>query len=189
VRRSNDFGLTWTTVDDYQYPNNLSARASDIVIAGATIIVIGIGISNTGGTHWITRKSTDADITVYNSKLYGIGLDTGAGLGTIFSSVDQGSNWSTVDSYLYASQRITSDSINNIFVSGVYYDGTSIMSCAVRGSKDGTHWATLDLYNDLNSTSCNATFITTDASSNVYLTVSTTGGTGNRWVLRQALAQ
>ncbi len=100
VRKSTDAGITWATVDDYQYASSRSAVAYSIVIDSAdTIYVTGSANDSSDISHWILRRSTDKggswsvpDSYQYspskNATAYGLALNLNGNVLTLGGAVD-----------------------------------------------------------------------------------------------------
>ncbi len=64
VRRSQDGGSTWTTIDDYQLSSGKSASCNDLSFDGVgNIYIVGYGYDATNYGHWILRKSTNGGVS------------------------------------------------------------------------------------------------------------------------------
>lgn len=140
VRKSSDRGVTWTTVDLYQYPlSSLDVDPTGFIADNAGNIYV-VGWANSAGIrHWLVRKSTDGgqtwalvdDMTGGNIAsqgcfVPGVGLfvvgSQGTALGwTVRRSLDGGATWTTVDAPFGSGAgawSVASDSIGNIYVAG-----------------------------------------------------------------------
>jgi hypothetical protein len=139
TRRSTDGGVSWTTVDDYLYPNSQASGAHFNSVgtdAAGNVYAVGqASVAGTlaagGGNHWIVRKSSDGGITwATMDDFFGPGVGAGA----------------------YATGVLAHNS-SGIYVMG-YGDSattgsgrkvTYVISMVVRRSTDhGATWSTVD---------------------------------------------
>lgn len=73
VRKSDDGGMSWRTVDQYRHADNREARAYAVYVdRGGAVYVMGDGLEVTGRYSWVVRRSGDGGATWQ-------GLDTFAG--------------------------------------------------------------------------------------------------------------
>ncbi len=170
VRKSTDAGLSWNTVDDFQYlsPND-SVPTTLTGDSLGNMFVSGSGRVTDQTFHWLTRKSTD-----------------------------QGATWSTVDDFNYVagkgsvSQGIIIDSLNNLYATGFGADSTNINHWLTRKSTNqGTSWSTVDDFNYVAITNnTQANMVGVDNSGNIYSTGQGTVTTGsNHWLTRKSTDQ
>lgn len=167
VRKSTNAGSTWATVDNYNLDAVSDAQAASLTVDGAgNIYSGGRAMDNTGVTHWIIRKSTDAGTTWtvvddYNAdvwydsqnnaltadtlgNIYAAGSANGSGpvYGIVRKSSDSGATWGTVDNYslfkgkLASAEDLSVDGSGNIFSVGYASDSSNILHWIVRKSTD-----------------------------------------------------
>ena len=102
VRKSSNAGATWTTVDQYGYPNAPESVANAVISTSAGVFVCGLLVGPLGsGPHWVVRKSANA-----------------------------GTTWTTVDDFhsstAYNSpSALTADAAGNVYVGGFSNDSAA----------------------------------------------------------------
>jgi hypothetical protein len=175
VRKSGDAGATWTTVDQYGYPNAPESVASAVLATPAGLFVCGLSVATSSrGPQWVVRKSANA-----------------------------GTTWTTVDNF-YSSTAfnqpyaLTADAAGNVYVGGfsdINATGSYAHYWLVRkGTNGGASWQTVDAFRyfpyPITFAANGALAMGTDALGNVY---AVGGGTdANRvchWVVRATANQ
>jgi hypothetical protein len=169
MRRSDDAGSNWTTVNTFQLTTGQSSRpwfnnTGILVDSEGNWFAGGEGASG-GSTRWLLRKSTD-----------------------------NGSTWSVILSYQYATgflsspRSLTQDGNGHFYMTGTGFDATNRAHWIVLKSTDrGNTWATVEdhLQNDLYAATSKAIIALSDNS----VLSSGTGedGAGNvYWVIRRS---
>jgi len=203
VRKSEDNGDSWTTVDDFVLQAGGNSRALSITRNSAgDLFVTGFGISGT--THWVTRKSTDggdnwstiddfqfssggasqgnaivAD-TAGNIYAVGSGIDTGKTYWLVRKLINDGASWTTVDQFLLDSGTTASaadvivDPSGRIFATGSSDDGTITRGITRRTTNAGVTWDTVDNLIAADTAATSFSGLGLDPGGNPYVT-----GTGN----------
>jgi hypothetical protein len=144
VRKSADRGVTWTTVDLFQYPvSSVDVDPTGFIADNAGNIYVVGWASSAGNGHWLVRKSTDGGQTWANVDdmtggtipsqgcfVPGVGLFVvgsgspsvpGVSGWTVRRSLNGGATWTTVDAPFGSSAgawSVASDSAGNIYVAG-----------------------------------------------------------------------
>ena len=147
VRKSLDSGLTWSTVDLYQYAAGKMAYAQDFTADNSgNIYAVGWGYDagtkkTPSNIHWLVRKSADGGKTwalvddVPGQQACHAGFIPGVGVFVVGDansahpswmvrrSLDAGATWSTVDGPFAQSgaSGVCGDSKGNIYVAGEQY--------------------------------------------------------------------
>jgi hypothetical protein len=173
VRKSSNAGATWTTVDQYGYPNAPESVANAVLATPAGLFVCGLSVATSGrGPQWVVRKSANA-----------------------------GTTWTTVDNFYSSTafnqpNALTADAAGNVYVGG-FSDimGSYAHYWVVRkGSNGGASWQTVDAFRyfpyPTTFTANDALGMGTDVLGNVY---AVGGGTdANRvghWMVRASANQ
>ncbi len=171
TRLSEDAGVTWTTVDDYQFQSAQNSRANGIAVdPSGSLFSIGSGVAS-GETHWIVRKLINA-----------------------------GTEWTTVDDFVLSDATFASASaiaINSsgvLFVTGQGSDGTVIRGLTRKSVNNGVAWTTVDNFNytrtDDSTIVGDTVFsaIALDGVGNPYVTGygGLASGTGESWLVRKS---
>jgi len=153
MRRSGDQGATWTTVDDFVYPNATVTHNSGFgVDSDGNVYVTGFATNSTGINHYLVRKSINFGIglSLVDDFMYGgSGSSVGQGfimdaVGDIYTggygndaagmthqiarkSIDKGATWTTVDDYVYpgGSLSVSDKSFSMDNLGNIYYVGYS----------------------------------------------------------------
>jgi hypothetical protein len=166
VRRSQNKGLTWTTVDSYQEGNALSAGAEGIANVSGTIYVAGYARGFAKGRYtdyWVVRRSADG--------------------GATWSIVDKAVN--SAGGFL-SPTGMTTDALGNIWVCGFVGSSSLPNQWLVRkgtpGAK-GITWSNSDVFQSMQAARANG--ICVDAFGNVFATGRTTDSVENWWVTRR----
>ena len=169
VRKSSNAGVSWTTVDDYNY---VAGQVTQIHGIGAdlagNIYSLIWGFTTSSLSHWIVRKSAD-----------------------------HGATWTTVDDYLYPSSTniaqpagFTVDLLGNIFVCGQARDASNVTRWIVRKSPDnGATWSTVDDYvlSSVSGQTAAAVMMAVDSAGNLYAVGSASQpGPLKSWITRQS---
>jgi hypothetical protein len=175
VRKSSNAGATWTTVDQYGYPNAPESVANAVLATPAGLFVCGLSVATPGrGPQWVVRKSANA-----------------------------GTTWTTVDNFYSSTafnqpNAMTADAAGNVYVGGssdINTAGSYAHYWVVRkGSNGGASWQTVDAFRyfpyPTTFTANDALGMGTDALGNVYAVGS--GTDANRvghWVARATANQ
>jgi hypothetical protein len=175
VRKSADAGATWTTVDQYGYPNAPESVASAVLATPAGLFVCGLSVATSGrGPQWVVRKCANA-----------------------------GTTWTTVDNFYSSTafnqpNALTADAAGNVYVGGfsdINTAGSYAHYWVVRkGTNGGASWQTVDAFRyfpyPTTFTANDALGMGTDALGNVYAVGS--GTDANRvghWVVRGSANQ
>ena len=102
VRKSSNAGATWTTVDQYGYPNAPESVANAVLATSAGLFVCGLSVATSGrGPQWVVRKSANA-----------------------------GTTWTTVDNFYSSTaynspSALTADAAGNVYVGGFSDDSAA----------------------------------------------------------------
>lgn len=218
VRRSQNGGDTWATVDDTVFPGG--TRAEGRFISGGSTALLAVGFGNDGtGHHWLVRRSTDgASFSQVDDFRLAPGKDAGPNWAVssgrshyvignavdaanlshwiVRRSTDDGATWSTVDDVAPQSGQTVSGSSLGIDKDGnVYAMGgigpTNAGRWAVRRSRDGgTTWQGFDDWGGLTDEGAGASGFAQDIKGSLYVSGSSReGATGNRWVVRKLACQ
>lgn len=125
VRKSSDLGLSWSTVDLFQYSSGVAAQARGVVGDGSgNVFAFSEVLDAKSLLHWVIRRSTSGNSgswttvdDLLNATTRNMAFVSGAGLFAVgFTaetrslsagwlvrrSLDRGSTWSTVDLYQLA---------------------------------------------------------------------------------------
>lgn len=180
VRKSTDEGATWTTVDNFTDQGHSSSPVSVMFGATNEVIVSGYTVDN-GAYTWLVRRSTDngstwSTVTVHTmqtgERTYGVSMtrassgawfvygsvialdgngDISASSWLVLKSTDNGSTWSTSDSFDYAGvgtfiRKVAIDSSGNLYSTGYVYSNTGTHSIIRKSTNGGTSWSTLEDY-------------------------------------------
>jgi hypothetical protein len=164
VRRSQDGGVTWQTVDTYSLNSSQQAWGNGLGIdeAGNLYAVGTAGNSTKGFYDWIVRKSSDA-----------------------------GTSWTTVDDVTASgidntANAFTGDAKGNLYVVGQSRSpAINVNTWIVRESVGGTGaWTTVDSYQLVTGKSATAT-TAMSALGQVLVAGYATDGTANHWIVRR----
>lgn len=208
IRKSDNKGATWTTVDDYQVASGVVAEPTSIT-ADQNGVLYASGSSN---NRWVVRKSSDAGLTWStvdsyqgtggvsvsraigtdaNNNLYAVGISysskQGESIWTVRKSTDAGATWQTVDSYQLMAGKLTQASAVNIDNNGTIYvtgygQNANGYNWVTRMSNDnGATWSTIDVYQLKAKGLAMAQTVWTDANSHVYIG----GKASSRWLVRE----
>jgi hypothetical protein len=175
VRRSQNQGATWATVDAYQETAGLNSGAEGIAItSGGTIYVAGYargftaakGKSGKGtySDYWVVRRSTNG--------------------GSTWANVDKSTS---ADGSFLSPTGLTTDAAGSVWVCG--YTGTStapnqlIVRKGTPGSNGTVAWTASDTFQT--GLGARANGITTDAVGNVFVTGRWVDSTENWWLTRK----
>lgn len=222
VRKSSDFGASWSLVDTFNYNTNLEAVARGVASdTSGNIFVVGHGVGNAGSPqyYWLVRKSNDGGLswTTVDALTGAPGLYSEAAAVTVSStgriyvvgtthdgtkfqwivrtSSNGGSSWSTVSTYNYPSSTnharayaVAVDGNGVVFVSGSAQDTSGKFHWIVQRSADnGATWTTVDDYQMESSQDSESRGLAIDSQGRVF---SSGYGfsllTGQRWILRRA---
>ncbi len=127
VRKSSNAGATWTTVDQYGYPNAPESVANAVLATPAGLFVCGLSVATSGrGPQWVVRKSANA-----------------------------GTTWTTVDNFYSSTaynspSALTADAAGNVYVGG-FSDDSAAGSyghfwLVRKGTNGGASWQTVDAF-------------------------------------------
>jgi len=176
VRKSSDGGISWSTVESFQYASGQGATAYGFGADGSGNIFVAGTASDKTGNHWVVRKSSNAGqswatVDVLNG---GYARTVCCAPGGIFAvgqspsltwlvrrSVNGGVTWSTVDtlSATGTADGACSDNSGNIFVAGVAFITTQPATkhtpaqgygawVTRRSSDAGATWSTVDQFSE-----------------------------------------
>ena len=164
VRRSDDLGLTWTTVDDFSldaaHDSQAMAISTDL---NETIIVAGTSIDAAGNSHWIVRELTPGQF-VWET------MDDIGGLNAFTNAT---------------ARAIAYDPVGYVYVSGSVATG-GVDQWFVRRSADGGNtWVDSDNY--ANANSIYSTAIASDSQANMYAVGVSRPTATNRWLVRKSV--
>ena len=171
VRKSSNSGASWSTVDQYGYPNAPESSASAIIAAPNGLFVCGISV---GGPHWVVRKSVDG--------------------GASWSTVDDFYSGTLFNQ----PTGLTADSAGNVYVGGVSSStssGSYAHNWVVRkGTNGGTTWQTVDAFryvpNPTGLFANESTALGCDIPGNVYAVGSGTDANNvSHWLTRKSADQ
>jgi hypothetical protein len=172
VRRSNDEGATWTTVDSFQARARYGAIAYTAAVDLAGRVYVGgeaITKSNVHwGYSWIVRRSAD-----------------------------NGGTWTTVDAfdpdpkYQATASSFATDGIGTVYAAGYAGDpnGNQGSSWIVRKSSTGLagSWTTVDAIRFYPGHTSIARSLTIDAQGAIYVAGWAWDGANNHWLVRKSL--
>lgn len=164
VRKSEDKGATWATVDDFQLNAGEGSRATAIASdSNGNLYVVGEGVS-ASQYYWVARKSSDG-----------------------------GDNWETVDQFQLSSGRyslaasVATDANGSIYAAGVGENGSSISTWLVRRSDDsGATWTTSDSYLYTAGYLSGAKEISVSGSGGIYVAGEGSDATSTHWIVRKS---
>jgi hypothetical protein len=213
VRRSQDAGLTWTTVDDFAPGGSTSFRDVALDLAG-NVYAVGMAAN-----HWLVRKGitspydgtmswsiVDAFNPGNSAVAMGVFCHPTAGIFVVGQgsyyvtnrnvisfelrwlvrrSRDGGATWTTVDTYLGATPaRVGADAAGNLYVVG-----TSSLWLVRKSSNGGDSWATVDTFtlDKKQGYPSGARGFATDSHGNLFVIgyAYAGSGKGNQWVVRE----
>ena len=175
VRKSSNAGATWTTVDQYGYPNAPESVANAVLATPAGLFVCGLSVATSSrGPQWVVRKSANA-----------------------------GTTWTTVDNFYSSTaynwpNALTADPAGNVYVGGssdINTAGSYSHYWVVRkGSNGGASWQTVDAFRyfpyPTTFTANDALGMGTDALGNVYAVgCGTDANRVGHWVVRATANQ
>jgi hypothetical protein len=216
TRKSTNGGISWATVDDYQYPGGTNAfQIDNCVDSSGNIYSAGYGRDSIGTNHFLVRKSTDHGATwttvddfvytaITNNQALGIGIDL---LGNIYAvgfstghwivrkSTNGGTSWATVDDYIYPGgigpQQAFGfgvDTLGNVYVMGLGENSAGLERWIVRQSaNNGSTWTTTDDFINSPGQIAQAHCFLQDLLGNVYIAGDGRNVSGvNQWVVRQS---
>jgi hypothetical protein len=206
VRRSQDTGVSWSTVDDFSLGGNTAWARAVSTDASGNVFVAGLATTTSGQTYWIVRKGTSlgsAWSTVDTFTLNGFDIATGvvchptkgifvAGWGSrgtkggwqwvVRRSVNGGATWSTVNTY--ASGGGTANAIGADASGNIYVVGTAPAGWVVRKGTGGTSWATVDTFLQPYQGATPYSF-TVDAHGNLFVVGSGGANYATTWLVRE----
>lgn len=197
VRRSEDGGDSWTTVDDFVYSTGGDSRATGIAMdSSGALYTAGLGTSTT--TRWIVRKSTDEGdswITVddfefsanRDAAASGIAVDAAGDVfavgrgsdGTkthwlVRKLINAGSSWTIVQDLTFTGSDSGANDIvvapnGFVYVTGFGGDVDNLYGVTQRTTTGGSLWETVDTYESPLETDTVFSSITTDFEGNAYV--------------------
>jgi hypothetical protein len=181
LRTSGDDGVTWSTIDNFQYFSGQNSEALGGAASGSDIYVAGYGRDTTGLSHWLVRKYSNGQIESLDDDTFGPasgGASAHAVLiasdGTLYAageySVTLGpkrwvvkkkplnGSWEIVDDFTLAGgadavakNLIEEPTTHRIFVSGSARDENGLQRSIVR-VLNSSGGVTVDNYLDYSST-------------------------------------
>lgn len=212
VRKSDNAGLTWSIVDDFQFSPSTAAEAAAIT-SDSTGNLYASGSAN---NNWVVRKSTDSGITwstvdsfqndgnlaesqyiISDSKSYLYSVGTAyntypeGSKWVVRQSIDNGITWKTVDDFqfmptqLAEARSVTVDTKGNVYVLGSAQDADGFHWITRKSIDDGGTWTTIDKFQLKGNKMASGNTIWTDANGNIF----TAGMAGNRWIIRKLSCQ
>lgn len=172
VRRSTDYGDTWTTVDDFVFSAGQDSRAQAVTSDRlGNVFVAGFGSDGTSET-WIVRKSEDGGDTwtkiddfqfsdTEDTRPVGIAVDEEnsvyvVGGGSVGSErhwltrkiINGGNSWTTVDDFhdnlIHDASDIAYDGNGNLYVTGSGQVADQFNGFTRKSSNQGATWTTVD---------------------------------------------
>jgi len=168
VRRSQDGGTTWATVDDFK-PFDWRAEAHAIANNSSAVFVAGLADKGSGqnrGNHWIVRKSADGGCT-----------------------------WITVDDFQLSANKsanaraLAADSLGNLYAAGWAFEKGQNRNWIVRKMANfGGTWSTVDRFQYLGKNSSQPATLGIDGSGKIYTAGYGSDNTGlYHWLTRRSL--
>lgn len=163
VRKSEDGGTTWETVDQFQLSSGLASLPHGVTTdAAGNVYAIG-GAQDSGGVStWIARKSSNGGTTWTNVDAFQLGSGQSA-----------------------AADSISIDEAGHIYVAGAASDGTLQHWFVRRSSDSGSSWETVDDFQHGGRTSsAESVSAKGDGELVVFGEVRQTAGAQESWMLR-----
>lgn len=212
VKKSNNAGVTWSVIDNFQLPDKGDAGATSLTADNNGNVYCTGMASN----QWIVRRSNDngniwntvdnfqgtgdlsaprAIIADATNNLYVAGTSfkpyPNGNVWTVRKSIDSGITWESVDSYqpstaqIADAQAITTDTNGTIYTVGNVQDETGFHWVTRRSTDQGATWSTIDNFQMRGKPMAVGETIWTDASGNIY----TAGMASSRWIVRKVSCQ
>lgn len=198
VKRSTDFGTSWSTSEDFFITPGFAASANGAYFSsGGKLYVVGEAKILANEQKWVVRQSADNGITWNNldnynttgfkASAYAVNESAGkivvAGSdqqvigvkATVRYSSDGGANWSFGDQFSYATGKpavyktMTRDILGNLYVSGHIEDSSGIARWIIRKSTTGgASWSTIYDQNFINGKNSEIHKLSADSLGNLY---------------------
>lgn len=169
IRKSTDSGLSWSTIDIYQYSAGKNSACTAVTTNNSgEIFVASDGVDASGWTHWIVRKSSD-----------------------------NGSTWGVIDDYKYSSSShnypysLVADNTGFVLTTGVTPGNSPISTWRTRKTTNsGASWSNVDFYSYSGGTRSFAKSVTYDANNSTIYAFGTSAVAGSasvqHWITRKS---
>lgn len=166
VRKSSDSGVTWSTVENYNYNSSHIAEAKAVSVVSSSSALVGGFVQKTDNSNYWTIRGT----------------------------FDGGVSWSEMDSFQHTNAKdaqvnaLVKDSLGVFYAGGFAEDGSGVKHWIVKKSTDGgVNWSVVDnfLLDGPYNTELQA--LTTDALNNVYASGYGSNSSGEKfWILKKS---
>lgn len=177
LRTSNDDGVTWSELDNFQLALDKYSEAMGGTTHGNDIYAVGYGVDSSSKYHWLVRRysggtwttiddetfsatatyaSANAALAASDGYLYVAGEYTDGGITywAVKRKLLSGGVWETVDVYNYAStassaSSIAEDTQGRIFVAGYAKNSLGTKYATIRMTRNGTSWYLVSQLNNM----------------------------------------
>lgn len=166
VRKSSDSGVSWATVENYNYNSSHIAEAKAVSVVSSSSALVGGFVQKTDNSNYWTIRSTS----------------------------DGGGTWVEMDSYQLSAAKdaqvnaLVKDSAGVFYAGGFAEDGSGVKHWIVKKSSDGgVNWSVVDSFLMESGYHSELQALTTDGLNNVYASGFGSNSIGEKfWILKKS---